>query len=104
MRYADEDTAPQSNALMLGQNHSEAILRAHLQRLDCEVEFGTALHSIQPGSDHVWAHVIKKDGDHGSVETIKCRWLVGTDGARGEQRNMTDHYLDPWAHEHRCCS
>lgn len=75
----------QSNALMLGQNHSEAILRDHLRRLNCEVEFGTALYGIQSENNHVVAHVLKKDGGHESVETIRCHWLVGTDGARGEQ-------------------
>lgn len=69
---------------MLGQSFSEAILRDHLRKLNCEVEFGTALYSIQPESDCVLAHVIKKDANNESVETIKCRWLVGTDGARGK--------------------
>ena len=81
--YADE-TCIQSNLLMLGQSFSEAILRDHLRKLNCEVEFGTALYGIQPESNHVLAHVIKKDAEHESVETIKCNWLVGTDGARGE--------------------
>ena len=69
---------------MLGQSFTEAILRDHLQKFDCEVEFGTALYSIRPESDHVVAHVLKKDAGSESVETIRCRWLVGTDGARGK--------------------
>ena len=83
--YADE-TCIQSNLLMLGQSFSEAILRDHLRKLNCEVEFGTALYSIQPESNYVLAHVIKKDAGNETVETIKCRWLIGTDGARGKPR------------------
>ena len=71
---------------MLGQNHSEAILRSHLRRLNCEVEFGTTLFRFEPGRNQVLAHVVKKDGGHESVETIRCRWLIGADGARGKPR------------------
>ena len=69
---------------MLGQNHTEEILRDHLDQDACQVELGMALYSIQPQVDHVLAHVLKKDGDQEAIETIKCRWLIGTDGARGQ--------------------
>ncbi|KZT69631.1 monooxygenase [Daedalea quercina L-15889] len=85
---APTPSAPYSNVIMLGQNHSEEILRDHLKHLGCEVELGTTLYSIQSDGDHVQAHVLKKAGDDEIVETIKCRWLIGTDGARGAVRKQ----------------
>jgi len=79
---------------VLGQNHTEEILRDHLDRHACQVELGTALYSIQPESDHVLAHVLKKDGDQEAVATIKCRWLIGTDGARGVVRKQLGLLFD----------
>ena len=67
---------------MLAQGRQEGIMRSHLERLGCVVELDTTLHSIQQKEDYVEAHVTKRDGDREVVETIRCRWLIGTDGAR----------------------
>lgn len=68
--------------MMLAQGRQEEIMRSHLERLGCAVELGTTLISIQQKEDHVEAQVTKRDGDKEVVETIRCRWLIGTDGAR----------------------
>ena len=69
---------------MLGQSSTEKVLRTHLARLGCEVEFGTTLVSLQQDEDGVTAHITKRSGDKDVPEVIRCRWLVGTDGARGK--------------------
>ncbi|KZT69639.1 monooxygenase [Daedalea quercina L-15889] len=85
---APTPSRPYSNIILLGQSQTEAILRGHLEKYHCKVELGTTLYSIQPEEDHVQAHVLKKDGDREHVETIKCRWLIGADGARGAVRKQ----------------
>lgn len=68
---------------MLGQSSTEKVLRTHLARLGCEVEFGMELVSFQQDDGGVQAHVTKKRGGENVAEVVRCRWLVGTDGARG---------------------
>lgn len=80
---------PLPNGLHLGQDHTEEILRKHLGKYDSHVELGTELDSFEQHPDHVVAHLIKKpEGGEEEQETIVCRWLVGTDGARGVVRKQ----------------
>ncbi|KAH9840296.1 monooxygenase [Rhodofomes roseus] len=79
---------PYRNTSMLGQDHTEEILRTHIGRYDCQVEFGTALAGFRPEDGYVLAHVVKMVGDKEILEIIKCRWLIGTDGARGIVRKQ----------------
>ena len=44
------------NALMLGQDNAEAIMRAHLAKLGVHVEYGTALQDFSQDDTHVVAH------------------------------------------------
>lgn len=67
---------------MLGQDNSEAIMRAHLAKLGVHVESGIRLQDFEQHDDRVLARVLK-NSDAGQAETVTCRWLVGTDGARG---------------------
>ncbi|KAH9910479.1 monooxygenase [Fomitopsis serialis] len=84
----DEPTpsTPIPNGVHLGQENSEAILRAHLAKYDCSVELGTALRDFEQHTDHVVAHIVKKDGEIEKTETVTCHFLVGTDGGRGVTR------------------
>lgn len=68
---------------MLGQAKAEQALREHLATYGCHVERGTELCSFEQNTGHVVAHLIKRNGDQKIAETIVCRWLVGTDGAKG---------------------
>lgn len=68
---------------MLGQAKAEQVLREHLATYGCHVERGTELCSFEQNTEHVVAHLVKRDGDEEIAETVICSWLVGTDGARG---------------------
>ena len=74
----------QSNQTMLAQSRQEEIMRNHLERLGCVVEFGTALSSVCQEKDHVEAKVVRRGANGEVMETIWCRWLIGTDGARSK--------------------
>ncbi|KIM82983.1 hypothetical protein PILCRDRAFT_53725, partial [Piloderma croceum F 1598] len=44
---------PYRNALIIGQNVTEAILRSHIEKYSCHVELSTRLESFEQQSDHV---------------------------------------------------
>lgn len=71
------------NRALHGQQHTEAALRSHLKRYGVEVELATELRSFEQNPDHVVAHIVKnKDGAYVQEET-QVRFLVGADGAKG---------------------
>ncbi|EED83885.1 hypothetical monooxygenase [Postia placenta Mad-698-R] len=78
------------NPLMLGQSKAEQVLREHLAAYGCHVERGTELCSFEQNTEHVVAHLVKRDDDQEVAETVVCRWLVGTDGARSIVRKQLD--------------
>ncbi|EGN99578.1 hypothetical protein SERLA73DRAFT_159829 [Serpula lacrymans var. lacrymans S7.3] len=87
--YQDPTPAfPYFNPCMLGQQTLEGILRAHLEKLSCFVETGTELRSFEQFPDHVVAHVVKKRDGEEIQETIKAKWLIGADGAKGVVRKQ----------------
>ncbi|KAK7062192.1 FAD-binding-3 domain-containing protein [Favolaschia claudopus] len=70
-------SCPFLNAVFLGQDQVEGILRDHLKQFGCVVELGTQLLDFEQHSEHVSARV-------SSVENfIKAKYLVGADGAKG---------------------
>ncbi|EED83918.1 hypothetical monooxygenase [Postia placenta Mad-698-R] len=75
-------STPYINTRVLGQAKAEQVLREHLATYGCHVERGTELSSFEQNTEHVVAHLVKRDGDEEIAETVVCRWLVGTDGAR----------------------
>ncbi|KAK0466821.1 uncharacterized protein EV420DRAFT_1635862 [Desarmillaria tabescens] len=83
-----EDTPdkPYNNAIMLGQDRHEEILREHLAKLGCEVELGTELVSFEQSADRVISRVLKTRDGQTVEETISSRWLVGSEGARSVVR------------------
>lgn len=74
----------QSNPWMIGQDHTEEILRSHLAKYNIQVELNTELVSFEQNTDTVTVNVIKRDGVQEKVETASVDWLVGTDGGRSE--------------------
>ena len=70
--------------MLLAQGRSEEILRTRLAQYDCNVELGIALQDFQQEENYVEARVLKRDGDKEISQTIRCRWLIGADGAKGE--------------------
>ncbi|KZT64163.1 monooxygenase [Daedalea quercina L-15889] len=81
-------STPIPNTLHLGQENSEAILRAHLAKYGYSVELGTELRDFEQQPDHVIAHLLKKDGDQEKTETVICRYIIGTDGGKGVTRKQ----------------
>ena len=70
--------------MMLAQARSERILRTHLARFGCKIELGATLKDFKQGEENVEAHVVKQEGGREITETIRCRWLVGADGAKSK--------------------
>ncbi|KAF7294512.1 FAD-binding-3 domain-containing protein [Mycena kentingensis (nom. inval.)] len=78
---------PFPNVLMLGQDHLEQILRNELRKYGCEVEWGTALVSLDQGPDDVRTVLSRPgSGDDAVHEDEIFRYVVGNDGARGMVR------------------
>jgi 2-polyprenyl-6-methoxyphenol hydroxylase-like FAD-dependent oxidoreductase len=68
---------------ILGQDRHEAMLREQLAKYGCFVETGTELRSFEQkeGLDFVDAHLVRHIDDKEMSENIKCKYLVGADGA-----------------------
>ncbi|KAF9809379.1 hypothetical protein IEO21_07420 [Rhodonia placenta] len=79
-------STPYINSRMLEQAKAEQVLRKHLATYGCHVERGTELCSFEQNTGHVVVHLVKRNGDQEIVENVVCRWLVGTDGAKGVVR------------------
>ncbi|EGN96518.1 hypothetical protein SERLA73DRAFT_184588 [Serpula lacrymans var. lacrymans S7.3] len=79
---------PYYNALLVGQNTLEGILRSHLEKFSCNVELGTELRSLEQHPDYIVVRLAKKQGDEEIEETFETKWLIGTDGAKGVTRKQ----------------
>ncbi len=75
------------NFVLLGQNHSEEILRAALNQFSCSVELDTELVSFDEGPDGVTAHILKRRDGQETTEIVRYEFIVGADGARGVSRS-----------------
>lgn len=76
----------QSNSKLLGQTHSEEILREALEKYSCSVELDTELVSFEQSAEDVTAHILKRQDGQEISETVKYQFLVGTDGGHGVTR------------------
>lgn len=76
---------PYRRPLMVPQFLTEAILRARLAELGHHPRFGCALTGFEQDTDGVTARLAGGDG-----ETIRARYLVGTDGGRSFVRHALD--------------
>ncbi len=74
--------APYQYPLLLPQPETERILAAHLARLGGRVERGAELQSFREVADGVEAVLATPAG----TETVRCRYLVGCDGAHSAVR------------------
>jgi 2-polyprenyl-6-methoxyphenol hydroxylase-like FAD-dependent oxidoreductase len=72
--------------LMLPQFLTESVLRDRLAELGHRPRYGTALEGFQQDADGITATVKGADG----VETLRVRYLVGTDGGRSLVRRTLD--------------
>ncbi|KAJ7656363.1 FAD binding domain-containing protein [Mycena polygramma] len=77
---------PFRNAVFLGQDQVEAILRVRLQAYACSVELGTELVGFEQHDDRVCAHI----SSEGTTEDIDVKYIIGADGAKGFVRKELD--------------
>ena len=71
----------------LSQHDTERILTHLLARQGVEVERGLTLTDLSQDSETVTASL---RGENGSTETVRCRWVVGCDGAHSAVRKAAD--------------
>lgn len=102
VNYCDrplEDFFPETGQ-WIPQYHVEDVMRGHIQTLDAvQLVFGLRLDDAVQDEDGVT--VFATDVASGRRETIRCRYLVGADGARTTVRNdvlkipmLGDHAYD----------
>jgi len=72
-------------ALSLAQFETERLLEDALAQHGGHVEYGTVLEGFSEQSDHVLARLRGADG---ALREMRCRWLVGCDGARSTVRTQ----------------
>lgn len=72
----------QPNPVVLGQGFTQKILREHLEKLGTTVETETELREFKQDAEGVTATLVKHKGSEETAETVRFRYLVGTDGGR----------------------
>ncbi|EPQ61272.1 hypothetical protein GLOTRDRAFT_113667 [Gloeophyllum trabeum ATCC 11539] len=86
--YDPTPDCPYLRGYTLGQDEVTRIMRSHLSRHGCEVEYGVGLVDFEQHPDAVTVHVsVQKDGDL-VPGVIEARWLVGADGGKGIVRKQ----------------
>jgi 2-polyprenyl-6-methoxyphenol hydroxylase-like FAD-dependent oxidoreductase len=88
---------PYPSPWMLPQPKALEVLRARLQQLGSDVEYGAQLTALSQDKDGVTATITHANG---TQETIRCAFLVGADGGRGTVRSaagipFTSESMDP---------
>jgi 2-polyprenyl-6-methoxyphenol hydroxylase-like FAD-dependent oxidoreductase len=87
--FAGQLTGPQNYTAYpeprtLSQHDTERILTELLSKQGVEVERGRALTDLIQDDDAV---TVSLRGDDGSIERLRCRWVIGCDGAHSAVRN-----------------
>jgi 2-polyprenyl-6-methoxyphenol hydroxylase-like FAD-dependent oxidoreductase len=67
----------------LSQHDTERILTEALAKRGVQIERGKALTDLSQDDDAV---TVALRGEDGSVETVRCRWVIGCDGAHSAVR------------------
>lgn len=72
----------QNNMYQVPQYQTEAVLRSHLEKHSCAVEFSTELADVENREDGVKATHKKRVGDKEETEQRSFRRLAGADGGK----------------------
>jgi 2-polyprenyl-6-methoxyphenol hydroxylase-like FAD-dependent oxidoreductase len=85
---ADQLTGPQNYTSYpalrtLSQHDTERILTERLSKQGVEIEHGRALTDLSQDGEAVTASLRAEDG---SIDTVRCRWVIGCDGAHSAVR------------------
>ncbi len=70
----------------LSQHDTERVLTELLSKQGVEIERGRALTDLTQDGDTV---TVSLRGQDGSTETVRCRWVIGCDGAHSAVRKAT---------------
>lgn len=68
--------------MLLGQGLTQQILRKHLEAFGTTVETETELREYKQDAEGVTATLVKYKGGEETTETVRLRYLVGTDGGK----------------------
>lgn len=80
----DLDHLTPSRQLALGQDRMEPLVRAGAERAGAELLFGTEVVDLR--QDDEAATVTVRDRESGAVRTLRARYVIAADGARGTLR------------------
>jgi len=85
---ADQLTGPQNHTAYpeprtLSQHDTERILTDRLSRQGVEIERGRTLTDLAQSGESV---TVSLRGEDGSIEKLRCRWVIGCDGAHSAVR------------------
>ncbi|RPD54667.1 hypothetical protein L226DRAFT_509677 [Lentinus tigrinus ALCF2SS1-7] len=72
------------DTLSLSQHLTEDFFRDHLAKYNVHVELGTEPLSMEQDSNGV--NIVLKHAGSEAVETVRCAYVIGSDGARGFSR------------------
>ncbi|MFG1932048.1 FAD-dependent monooxygenase [Mycobacterium sp. NPDC048908] len=91
LEFADQLTGPQNltaypEPRTLSQHHTERILTELLADYGVTIDRGLALTDLTQDGETV---TVSLRGEDGSVETLRCRWVIGCDGAHSAVRKAT---------------
>ncbi|HYP95061.1 MAG TPA: FAD-dependent monooxygenase, partial [Mycobacterium sp.] len=86
--FAGQLTGPQNYTAYpeprtLSQHDTERILTERLSSNGVEIERGRALTDLTQDGETV---TVSLRGEDGSIETVRCRWVIGCDGAHSAVR------------------
>ena len=70
---------------MIGQCHTQAILRKHLASYGTEVELNTECRNIEQHPDHVVVTTAKTEGGKETIASASYRWVIAADGGKSER-------------------
>lgn len=79
---------------MIGQCHTQAILRKHLASYGSTVELGTECRSVEQFPDHVVVTTAKTEGGKETVTSASYRWVIAADGGKSELHLQWDTHGD----------